>query len=136
MARTSRHAIVFAVIGTLCAGATPARAEALWTQGIGVANCGRLAADLKPTDGLTNPVNLMLYAWTQGYISAANISMLEADKKHLDMNVIEETKILDMVLTFCKANPDKKPINAIDDFLRKTAKAKATWESGSVKWDQ
>ena len=33
----------------------------------------------------------MLYAWVQGYVSAANIAMLESDGKHLDIGQIEMT---------------------------------------------
>ena len=31
--------------------------------------------------------------------------------------------------------PDKKPISAIDDFLKKAAKIKTKWESGTIDWD-
>jgi len=120
----------------LCAAFVGARAEPLVSQGIGTSNCARLANDLKPGEGLTNPVNLMLYSWVQGYVSAANISLLEDDAKHVDMNTLDESKVLNLVLTFCKANPDKKPVSAIDEFLRKSAKVKTKWESGTVDWDQ
>jgi hypothetical protein len=65
-------ALAAASVGILCW--TDLRAEPLWTQGIGTSSCGRLASDLKPSEGLGNPVNLMLYSWVQGYLSAANIS--------------------------------------------------------------
>ena len=72
-------------LALLCAGAPDARAEPLLTQGIGTSSCSRLAGDLKPGEGLGNPVNLMAYSWAQGYLSAANISLVEADAKHVDM---------------------------------------------------
>src|ERR1051325_5918884 len=71
--------------GVALACAFAARAEPLLTQGIGTSSCARLAGDLKPGEGLGNPVNLMAYSWAQGYISAANISLVEADAKHVDM---------------------------------------------------
>jgi hypothetical protein len=128
----TRFALVFGAV-ILCAGL--ARAEPLVSQGIGTSNCSRLANDIKPGEGLTNPVNLMLYSWVQGYVSAANVSLLEDDAKHVDMSTLDEPKVLNMVLNFCKANPDKKPVSAIDDFLRKSAKVKTKWESGTVDWD-
>ncbi len=67
-----------AAAAMLCVGLVAARAEPLVSQGIGTSHCGRLANDLRPGEGLTNPVNLMLYSWVQGYVSAANISLLEA----------------------------------------------------------
>jgi hypothetical protein len=135
MTATSRLAAVIAIAG-LCVGWSAAGAEPLITQGIGTSNCGRLAGDLKPGEGLTNPVNLMAYAWAQGYISAANIALLETDAKHVDMSSLDETKVLTALLTYCKANPDKKPVGAIDELLRKTAKVKTKWDKGTVDWNQ
>ena len=121
-------------IATLPSGVIAA--EALVTQGIGTTSCARLSADLNPTEGLSNPVNVMLYAWAQGYVSAANIAMLEADAKHLDMSMIDEATVLNSVQSFCKANPDKRPVGAIDELIRKSAKLKARWVQGSVEWSE
>jgi hypothetical protein len=128
-----------AVAGVLVAGppdGLTARAEPLVTQGIGTSSCARLAGDLNPAEGLNNPVNLMLYAWVQGYVSAANIALLENDAKHFDMNTLDDAKVLTLVLGFCKANPDKKPVGAIDEMLRKAAKIKTNWEPGTIDWDE
>ena len=125
-------------VAVLCAGAPLAAsaAEALVTQGIGTSSCARLAADVNPAEGLNNPVNVMLYAWVQGYVSAANIAMLEAGGKHLDIGQIDDGKVLSLIQSFCKANPDKKPVAAIDELIRKSAKIKARWEPGTVEWDE
>ena len=120
----------------LALGTAAARAEPLLTQGIGTSSCARLAGDLKPSEGLSNPVNLMAYSWAQGYISAANISLVEADSKHVDMGQLDEAKILNLILTFCKANPDKQPLAALNDYLRKSAKVRIKWEKGTVDWNQ
>jgi len=113
---------------------SPARAEPLLTQGIGTSNCGRLAGDLRPGEGLANPVNLMAYSWAQGYISAANISLVEADAKHVDMSQLDESKLLNLLLSFCKANPDKQPLGALNDFLRKSSKVHIKWDKGTIDW--
>ncbi len=124
-----------------CAALTPvilglgAQAEPLATQGIGTSSCARLVNDLNPGEGLNNPVNVMLYAWVQGYVSAANIALLEGDSKHVDLSTLDESKVLNLVVGFCKANPDKKPVTAIDDLIRKSAKVKAKWESGTIDWN-
>jgi hypothetical protein len=115
---------------------SPARAEPLVTQGIGTSSCARLAADINPAEGLNNPLNVMLYAWVQGYVSAANISLLEGDSRHVDMSGLDETKVLNLVVGYCKANPDKKPVTAIDDMIRKAAKIKTKWEAGTIDWDE
>jgi hypothetical protein len=112
-----------------------AQAEPLATQGIGTSSCARLVADLNPSEGLNNPVNVMLYAWVQGYVSAANIALLEDDAKHVDLSTLDEGKVLNLVVGFCKANPDKKPVTAIDELIRKSTKVKAKWESGTIDWD-
>jgi hypothetical protein len=120
----------------LSTSALRVQAEPLVTEGIGISSCSRLASDLKPAEGLNNPVNLMLYSWVQGYVSAANVSMLEADTKHVDISALDEHKVISLVLDFCKANPDRKPVAAINDYMRKSTKIKATWEAGTVKWEE
>ena len=132
--RATFAAGIAAIIAIVWAGAA-AQAEPLLTQGIGTSNCGRLAADLKPGEGLGNPVNLMAYSWAQGYISAANISLVEADAKHVDMSQLDENKLLTMLQKFCKANPDKQPLAALNDYLRQSPKVHIKWEKGSVEWN-
>jgi hypothetical protein len=113
-----------------------ARAEPLLSQGIGVSNCARVAADIKPAEGLDNPVNLMLYAWVQGYVSAANVALLEYDAKHLDMSELTDTRVLGMLQDYCKAHPDKKPANALDAYIKTSKKLKTQWTTGTVQWDE
>jgi hypothetical protein len=122
--------------GVALMGTGAARAEPLLTQGIGTSNCSRLAGDLKPGEGLANPVNLMAFSWAQGYISAANISLVEADSKHVDMGQLDEAKVINMLLTWCRANPDKQPLGALNEYLRKSAKVKIKWDKGTVDWNQ
>ena len=132
--RVARRAAVVCAFVVLGIGS--ADAEPLLTQGIGTSNCGRLAGDLKPGEGLANPVNLMAYSWAQGYLSAANISLVEADAKHVDMGQLDESKVLNLLLTFCKGNPDKQPLGALNDYLRKTAKVHIKWDKGTIDWNQ
>lgn len=137
--RSGRTRVAFVLAATCLIGFLPtgreAVAEPLVTQGIGASTCSKLAGDLKPADGLTNPVNLMLYSWVQGYLSAANVSMLEAGGKHVDINALDEGTILNDVLAYCQANPEGRPVSAIDELIRKAAKLKAKWENGTVSWD-
>jgi hypothetical protein len=135
---TMKSAGVRCVIAGLAAlvAMTIAAAEPLISRGIGTASCERLADDLKPAEGVANPINLALLAWVQGYVSAANIALLEEDARHVDMSTLDETELVTLVQTFCKANPDKKPIAAIDNLIRMSAKVKTTWEPGTVEWDE
>ena len=128
----------FTIAAFLLAGAlTPAAAaEPLLSQGIGTSSCARIATDIKPSEGLNDPVNLMLYAWVQGYISAANVALLEYDAKHIDMSELTDTRVLGMVQDYCKANPDKKPANGLDDFIKTAKKQKTQWQTGTVLWDE
>jgi hypothetical protein len=132
--------LTLGIAGVLAAGAplagTDAIAEPLVTQGIGTTSCARLAGDIHPAEGLKNPVNLMLYAWVQGYASAANIALLEDGAKHVDISALDDGTVLNLVLGFCKANPDKKPVAAIDDLIRKAPKIKTKWEAGTIAWDE
>ncbi len=132
------RALMGAALGLPLLGAAlgpGAQAEPLATQGIGTSSCARLVNDLVPNEGLNNPVNMMLYAWVQGYVSAANIALLEDDSKHVDLSTLDEGKVLNLVASFCKANPDKKPVAAIDELIRKATKVKAKWDSGTIDWD-
>jgi hypothetical protein len=111
-----------------------ARAEPLTTTGIGLASCAKLAQDMNPTQGLNNTVNVLVYYWVQGYMSAANIHLLDDNSEYVDLGAFDEKKILPMVFDFCKENPDKKPISAIDKFIRKSPKVSGDWKSGTIKW--
>ena len=110
--------------------------EPLLSQGIGTATCARLTPDIKPAEGLNDEINVMLYAWVQGYISAANVALLEYDNKHIDMSDLSDTRVLSMILDYCKANPDKRPANALDAFIKTAKKGKAQWKTGTVEWDE
>ncbi len=113
-----------------------AAAEPLISQGIGTSSCSQLAGDLNPSEGLSNPVNLMMVAWAQGYISAANMALLEDGGRHVDMSALDDAKVLALVHDFCKANPDKRPVAAIDELIRESEKVKTNWEPGTVEWDE
>lgn len=125
-----------AALVSACAFSSTTRAEPLLSQGIGTSACSRVAGDIKPAEGLDNPVNLMLYAWVQGYVSAANVALLEYDAKHVDMSVLTDKQVLAMIQDYCKANPGKKPVNALDAYLKTTKKQKTEWTTGTVQWDQ
>jgi len=47
-------------------GLSVASADPLATAGIGVANCGKFASDMKPEEGLNNVANFLIYYWVQG----------------------------------------------------------------------
>lgn len=131
-----RLVLVAAALAGACAFASGACAEPLLSQGIGTSTCSRVASDIKPAEGLDNPVNLMLYAWVQGYVSAANVALLEYDAKHVDMSVLTDKQVLGMIQDYCKSNPGKKPMNALDAYIKTTKKQKTEWTTGTVQWDQ
>ena len=110
------------------------RAEPLATAGIGVGNCAKLAGDMKPEDGFNNLANALIYFWVQGYMSAANITTLEADSEYIDLAKFDEKTLLPMIHEFCSKNPDKKPVSLIDALLEKTAKLTGAWPKGTVGW--
>jgi hypothetical protein len=66
----ARAAFAVALASTIASFSAPSRAEPLITQGIGIQNCGKLAADLKPSQGLDHPPNYLLFYWVQGYVKA------------------------------------------------------------------
>jgi hypothetical protein len=114
--------------------AAPAGAEPLSTNGIGVASCEKLAKDMNPAEGFNNITNSLIFYWVQGYMSAANIALLEGDSQYVDLFVMNEKKILPLVYDFCQKNPDKKPISVIDKLIEDSNKIEGKWKSGTVPW--
>jgi hypothetical protein len=115
-------------------GLIPASADPLATAGIGVANCGKLATDMKPEEGLNNVANFLIFYWVQGYMSAANITTLESESEYIDLSKFDDKTLLPMIYDFCANNPDKKPISLIDTLLDKTEKISGPWKKGTIPW--
>src|SRR4051812_3176461 len=111
------------------------RTAPLVTGGIGVASCGKLVNDLKPAEGLNHLPNALLYYWVQGYLSAANIYLLNEYNDHVDIGKVDEDIILRTVFNFCKSNPDKKPISAIDKFIREVSKVTTKDDDAFDPWE-
>jgi hypothetical protein len=127
---------VIALAAMLFGIGTPSQADPLITQGIGIQSCAKLANDLKPSEGLNHPPNYLLFYWVQGYVSAANIFLLNEYTNYVDMNDVEASTILKLVFDFCKANPDKKPISAIDKFIQDAKKVDAKEKDAFNPWEQ
>lgn len=121
--------VAFAV--ALCAAAafaSPGRADATLTSGIGLSRCGKLGPDLKPGAGLNHLPNALL-------LSAANIFLLNEHNDYIDIGRVEEPAITKLVAEFCAENPDKKPISAIDKFIRDTEKVEAKESAAFDPWE-
>jgi hypothetical protein len=115
-------------------GPSAAGADPLATAGIGVANCGKLATDMKPEEGLNNTANFLIFYWVQGYMSAANITTLESDSNYIDLSKFDDKTLLPLIYDFCSKNPDRKPISLIDSLLEKTEKISGKWKKGTIPW--
>jgi hypothetical protein len=120
------------------AGALPitATAEPQISRGIGTTSCAKIASDIKPDEGLNDPINMMLYAWVEGYVSAANVALLEYDRRHVDMSALTDVNVLHLIQEYCKAHPEKRPSDALDTYVKTTKKMRAQWKTGTVEWDE
>jgi len=120
-----------------CALAWPvaAHADPILRTGIGLSSCAKLGPDLKVGGGLDHLPNALLFYWAQGYMSAANIHMLNENTDYVDVGVVDEPTITKLVAEFCKANPDKRPVNAIDTFLQGAAKIAAKESDAFDPWE-
>jgi hypothetical protein len=112
-----------------------AHADPLLRTGIGLASCAKLAPDLKVDGGLNHGPNALLFYWAQGYMSAANIHMLNENTDYIDVGAVDEPTITKLVVEFCKANPDKRPVNAIDKFLQDAKKIEAQKSDAFDPWE-
>jgi hypothetical protein len=124
------------VLGSTLAGlATEGRADPLLRQGIGLRSCEKLAPDLKPGAGLDHLPNALLFYWFQGYISAANIHLLNEYTDYVDAGSVDEATITKLVTDFCQANPDKRPVNAIDKFIQDATKIEVKESDAFDPWE-
>ena len=114
--------------------AAPACAEPLATAGIGVQSCEKLTRDMNPAEGLTNMTNALVFYWMQGYMSAANMALLEGDNEYVDLALMDEKTLLPKIYEFCTKNPDKKPISLIDQMIEDADKIETKWKSGTIPW--
>ena len=128
------HIVLPAIAACFLQLTAPAFAEPLATAGIGVASCEKLAKDMNPAEGFSNIANALIYSWVQGYMSAANIALLEGDSQYVDLAVMDEKKLLPLIHEYCTKNPTKKPISLIDGLIEDTDKIEGKWKSGTVLW--
>jgi hypothetical protein len=131
-----RGAVALALVGAATSFGTPSPADPLITQGIGISSCRKLATDLKPSAGLDHQPNYLLFYWVQGYVSAANFLLLNEYNNYVDMNDVEVSKILKLVVEHCKTNPNDKPISAIDKFIRDAKKIDVDEKEVFNPWPQ
>jgi hypothetical protein len=123
-------------LGAAFAGlAAPGRADPLLRQGIGLQSCEKLAPSLKPGAGLDHLPNALLFYWFQGYISAANIHLLNEYTDYVDAGAVDEATITKLVADFCKGNPDKRPVNAIDKFIQDATKIDVKESDAFDPWE-
>ena len=77
---------LFAALSNFCVNA---RAEPILRGGIGLQSCEKLAADIKPADGFNHLPNALLFYWVQGYLSAANIFLLNEYTDYVDVGTVK-----------------------------------------------
>jgi hypothetical protein len=128
------HFVLPAIAACFFHLAVPASAQPLATAGIGVGSCEKLAKDMNPAEGFSNTANALIFYWVQGYMSAANIALLEGDSQYVDLSLMDEKKLLPLIHEYCTKNPTKKPISLIDGLIEDTDKIEGKWKSGTVPW--
>ena len=45
---------------------------------------------MNPADGFNNTFNALIFYWVQGYMSTANIALLEGDGQYVDLSKMDE----------------------------------------------
>jgi hypothetical protein len=134
---TPMRSLCTATLALVLGAAVPvAQAEPLVTKGIGLSKCGKLANDMNPSEGLDNVSNVLVFYWIQGYLSAANIYLLNEYTNYINLDTATDAKMIKLVYDFCKANPDKTPIYAVDKFIRDTKKIDVKESEVFDPWEQ
>jgi hypothetical protein len=136
MTSSWKRLVLAMALGTALVGlATAGRADPLLRQGIGLQTCEKLAPQLKPGAGLDHLPNALLFYWFQGYISAANIHLLNEYTDYVDAGAVDEATITKLVADFCKSNPDKRPVNALDKFIQDATKIEVKESDAFDPWE-
>lgn len=125
----------FALALSMSFGSSHANAEPLLRGGIGLQSCEKLAPDIKPSEGFSHLPNALLFYWVQGYLSAANIFLLNEYTDYIDVSQVNAELILPLIAEFCKANPDKRPVNVIDEFIKRQSKVEAKESDAFDPWE-
>ena len=133
--RWLRAVLALALLSGSTAVTSVSRADPLLTSGIGLASCAKIGSDLKPGAGLGHMANALMFYWTQGYLSAANIYLLNEYEDYIDVGAVTEPEVTKLVADFCREHPDKKPISAIDKFIRDADKVTAKESDAFDPWE-
>ena len=133
--RKTSAAFALALFATLYAFGASSHAEPQVRSGIGLQSCAKLGPDLKPSEGLNHLPNALLFYWFQGYISAANIYLLNEYTDYVDSGAVDAETVVSLVAKFCKANPDKRPVNAIDKFIQDATKIDVKESDAFDPWE-
>jgi hypothetical protein len=128
---------ISSLLALACALVLPVavHADPVVRTGIGLQTCSKLEPDLKIGGGLNHLPNALLFYWAQGYMSAANIHLLNEHTDYVDLGAVDEATLTKVVVEFCKANPDKRPVHAIDKFLQEAKKIEAKESDAFNPWD-
>jgi hypothetical protein len=132
---SARAALAAGALGLVLVPGSATAADPVIQGGIGLTSCAEIAARLKPAEGLANPTNAQLFAWVQGYISAANVHLLNENNMHVDLNIADEGKVLKLVQDYCIANPGQEPLTVIDTFIREARKIKVKEDDVFDPWE-
>jgi hypothetical protein len=68
-------------------------------------------------------------------MSAANVYLLNEYTDYVNISEVDETTITQLVSDYCKSNPEKKPISAIDKFIREASKIGAKKADTFDPWE-
>ena len=111
------------------------RADPLLRIGIGLQTCEKLNSQLKAGAGLDHLPNALMFYWVQGYLSGANIHLLNEYNDYIDVSMVDEPNMTKLITDFCAANPDKKPVNLLDEFIKKRKKIEIKESEAFDPWD-
>ena len=115
--------------------AAESRAEPQFRIGAGFQSCEKAAQNLKVGGGLDHLPNALMFIWVQGYMSAANIHLMNEYNDYIDLGAVEEADITQLVSDFCKDNPGKRPIDAIDPMIKRRKKIEIKESDAFDPWD-
>lgn len=110
------------VMGALLALSTTAYAHAQEAAqsvaGVMTVSCKNLTGKFSEGDGLSNPLAFAMLSWTEGYISATNLTLAGENRPIADLGAVTRTELWASIYGFCKRNPDELGVVAAIEAMK------------------
>ncbi|MCH4560885.1 hypothetical protein [Mesorhizobium jarvisii] len=95
-----------------------AQEEASFGAGVMASKCSRLVSGMNDNVSVgQHPLAFAMLSWTEGYITATNMNLIEKGEQGFDFNSLTRAEVWASLYGFCKRNPDELGVAAVVDTM-------------------